>query len=664
SARRVLQIANGVDVGRFSNRAASRIRGEFDIPPRTLLIAMIARLIGTKGQDTLIRAFAGVAERYPDAMLMLVGDGPAKARYQHLAAELGVADKVLFTGYRTDVPDILAAIDVFAFTSLFEAMPYAVLEAMASGTPVVASAIGGITEIIDDGVNSFLVPAGDVAATTDRLLILAGDLPLRTAMGERAHRRIVEHYNLDQTVQQTVGVYTQMLMAGRNSLRKLIPLLLLVGDALLVNLAIFFGFLLRFGGEIPSINLLEYTQNALWITVLQVVVFKFFKLYEAERRTFFKSLIIPQATKAISLLFILIIFIRWLGQQLFDFPRSVTLIAWLISVVLITIWHLIIARTFYLPVFYRRVLIAGPREQAGQFQAAVRAKPHLNYEIIGYVNDLPAEPPGDEPGLPYLGSMNKIPKIVSEHRVDSVIAIHQNTWRSAMIEDLLDAGMHNVEVSFLPELYDMMIGKTNFQLLADIPLVTFPPRTNDGPVGWIKRLLEISLSLVLLVLTSPLFILFGLMLRGLGVSPLLCKQPRLGKQQRYFHLYRFNLDHPALTNRSPAGIIRLLLHGLTRYRLDGLPQLLNILNGTMSFIGPQAEKPELATTYMTRDSAYRQRFRVKPGVIGLAQVNNAYDTGDRITLMYDLMYIYNNSIFRDLMILRDSLRRVMRVPRF
>jgi glycosyltransferase involved in cell wall biosynthesis len=154
-ARRIRLIPNGVDAARFTRRPAAG-------PLRR--IAMVANLRREKGHDVLIDAAPAILAAHPDAEFVLAGDGPEAAALAARARTRGVADRVVFLGATRDVPEVLAGSDVFVLPSRSEALPNAVIEAMAAGLPVVASEVGGIPELIAQGVTGLLVAPGDPPA--------------------------------------------------------------------------------------------------------------------------------------------------------------------------------------------------------------------------------------------------------------------------------------------------------------------------------------------------------------------------------------------------------------------------------------------------------------------------------------------------------------------
>lgn len=161
-------VHNGIEVDRFlRNRAETRaqLEREFDIPAGAKLAVTVSVLRAAKGVEVLLEA----VERVPGVYFLIVGDGPKRAEWQALALSNGTAERVRWAGYRSDVETILAGCDLFVHPSLDDAFPTVLLEAMAAGLPVVASRVGGIPEIVEDGVTGILFPPGDAAALANAI---------------------------------------------------------------------------------------------------------------------------------------------------------------------------------------------------------------------------------------------------------------------------------------------------------------------------------------------------------------------------------------------------------------------------------------------------------------------------------------------------------------
>jgi glycosyltransferase involved in cell wall biosynthesis len=214
-ARRPIEvIENGIELGRYEGpRDRRALRERLGLDPDRRYIANVARLHPIKDQAMLLRAFAAVAAARPDVDLMLVGDGALRGALGLLAEELGVAARVRFLGVRSDVPEVLAAVDVFALTSICEAASLTLLEAMASALPVVATAVGGTPEIVRDGRDGMLVPRGDAHAAASALLRLLNDPEAASAMGASARARVRERYQLARTIDTYMELYRRL--AGR-----------------------------------------------------------------------------------------------------------------------------------------------------------------------------------------------------------------------------------------------------------------------------------------------------------------------------------------------------------------------------------------------------------------------------------------------------------------
>ena len=195
--RKVFVIPNGLDAAHVVARTPrARLRN----------LVMVANLRAEKGHDVLIDAAVDVLRQFPDARFNLVGAGPELDRLRAYAATRGVAHAVTFAGHCDDVPARLGEADVFVLPSRSEAFPNAVLEAMAAGLPIVASATGGILELISDGQTGLLAPPGDPAALAERLCRVLADTAFAARLGEAARLEAHARYSFDRMV----GAFEQL----------------------------------------------------------------------------------------------------------------------------------------------------------------------------------------------------------------------------------------------------------------------------------------------------------------------------------------------------------------------------------------------------------------------------------------------------------------------
>lgn len=207
---RVTVIPNGVDTERFAPLPdTASVRAELGISPTAPVVGIVAALRPEKNHELFLHMAARVVRELPSARFLIVGNGPCCESIVRLTQQLGITDHIIFTGSRSDVPRVLAAMDVFALTSRMEANPLSILEAMSVGRPVVATNVGSIHEAVAEGQTGFLVTPGDAFQFADRVLRLLND-PLRShAMGAAARERVLRRWS----IQSMVTGYEQLIEA-------------------------------------------------------------------------------------------------------------------------------------------------------------------------------------------------------------------------------------------------------------------------------------------------------------------------------------------------------------------------------------------------------------------------------------------------------------------
>jgi glycosyltransferase involved in cell wall biosynthesis len=212
--RKAWVLPNGIDTGRFADhRARAAVRAEYGIPEQAPVIGSVGRLIEIKRPDWLIRAFAGVRQSLVDAHLLLVGDGPLTGLLRDLAAELGLGACVHFAGFQAEPEHFFQAFDVFALASRSEGMPLALLEAWASGLPVVATRVGGLPELVEEGTTGLLVDAGDLDALIRALRALLDHPDQARFLGAAGRARVESAFSLRRMAEGYDRHYRQVLSA-------------------------------------------------------------------------------------------------------------------------------------------------------------------------------------------------------------------------------------------------------------------------------------------------------------------------------------------------------------------------------------------------------------------------------------------------------------------
>jgi glycosyltransferase involved in cell wall biosynthesis len=205
-------IPNGVPVATFSTPSVPRQvwRERQGIPQAAVVFTCVARLSAQKNVGALVQALAALRGRR-EAMLLLCGDGEEQGQLEAEARRLGVAERVRFLGSRADVPEVLCASDVFVLPSLYEGHPLSVMEAMAAGRPVIATAVGGVPELVRPEQTGLLVPPGDVAALAAAMERLAGSQEERERLGRRGARLAAELFDVSKMADAYDRLYQSLL---------------------------------------------------------------------------------------------------------------------------------------------------------------------------------------------------------------------------------------------------------------------------------------------------------------------------------------------------------------------------------------------------------------------------------------------------------------------
>jgi sugar transferase (PEP-CTERM/EpsH1 system associated) len=218
SPDRIRVIHNGVDTKLFTPGSDLRLREQLNIPSGRLVIGTVARMVPIKDHGTLLRAAELLITKGLDIHLLLAGGGPLLESYrEYVRNSNALIDRVVFTGRSENVPDVLRAIDVFVLPSTSEGMSNTILEAMASGLPVVATGVGGNGEVVEEGQTGWLFPPGDAPALAGRLDELALDRERLRAAGKAGRQRVLKYFSLHGMVRNYENLY--MELARRNGIK-------------------------------------------------------------------------------------------------------------------------------------------------------------------------------------------------------------------------------------------------------------------------------------------------------------------------------------------------------------------------------------------------------------------------------------------------------------
>ena len=210
AADKVVVVPNGRDLSTFRPGAGrDAVRKELGLDRAVPLVGVVGRLEPQKGHAYLLEAWPSVLAEFPDARLLIVGDGSLRSRLQTRAHELAVADRIIFAGFRADVPRVLDALDILALPSLYEGMPLTAIEASAMARPVVATAVDGTPEVIREARTGRLVPPADPGALSRAIRGILRDPLGAERMGRAGRDFVLDRFALDRQVASTARVYRE-----------------------------------------------------------------------------------------------------------------------------------------------------------------------------------------------------------------------------------------------------------------------------------------------------------------------------------------------------------------------------------------------------------------------------------------------------------------------
>ena len=209
---KIAVVGNAVEPSSFDlpEAARARMRGNLGLGSQ-VLVGTVGRLVEAKAYDVLLRAAARVCAANPDVRFVVAGGGHLETDLLKLRDSLGLAERAAFLGTRDDIPEILAAVDIYVITSVREGLPVTLIEAMMAAKPIVSTSVGGIPEVLEDGSDGVLVPPGDEQALAEAILALAADRDRRRALGLKAREKAIARYSARAVLETLEARYVSIL---------------------------------------------------------------------------------------------------------------------------------------------------------------------------------------------------------------------------------------------------------------------------------------------------------------------------------------------------------------------------------------------------------------------------------------------------------------------
>jgi exopolysaccharide biosynthesis polyprenyl glycosylphosphotransferase len=392
--------------------------------------------------------------------------------------------------------------------------------------------------------------------------------------------------------------------------------------------------------------------NIVIVAAVQAFSLWFFGLYRDLER--FREPLARLLVPALGIELLTLASIYFLAQP-YSFPRSVLVLYIVSDAVLLAIWRVFLDRLFPPP--RRRALIVGTGPAANLIADTIRRHPWTGVELVGVLG----EDNDGSHGLPVLGRPEDLVGVVESRAIDEVILTPEiASWRDQLPERI-PVGF-SADLLVWPSPFETMIGRLRFRIVGDLPLLEARVRPLDGAAAFAKRAFDLLVAGALLLAMSPVLAVAALLVAGTSRGGVFYRQTRVGKDGHRFELWKLRTMHRGAEGETGAVLatpddprVTAIGRALRSARSDEIPQLWNVVQGVMSWVGPRPERPEFADRFARSISGYTLRHAARPGVTGLAQVSGEYSTEPDIKLRYDLAYLNNWSIGLDLAILLRTL---------
>lgn len=471
----------------------------------------------------------------------------------------------------------------------------------------------------------------------------------------------MEQYNSLSDLSYELGRPKQPVLIKRPQLYFMVALVMLDIGCTLVSYYLAHGILFRLLPEGQLGPFSEFVRLPFVHATILVGIFFSQRMYQRRRPIshldeFFRAIVYNTFAMLLTIAFLS------LSSPQFDYHRSFIIYAWLLNIVLVTV-----ARTIHAQLQWQaqargigddRVLVIGAGEIGQMLLQKIVNNPKLGYQAVGVIDEDNQQQVESILDVPVLGRLADIPRIIDFYQIDEVIVGIPESRSADLVHIIGLCEREKVGIRIFPDVFQIMATEVSIGDLSGLPLLTVRDVALQGWKLTLKRAVDMALSATLLVLASPFMLLIALLVKLDSPGPVFYVQERMGLDAHPFKMIKFRsmrqdaeVDGPGWTvpgdprNTKLGSIIR-------RFNLDELPQLINVLVGDMSLVGPRPERPVYVEQFRQTIPRYMDRHREKAGMTGWAQINGLRgDTSIGERTKYDLWYIENWSLALDFKII-------------
>lgn len=444
-----------------------------------------------------------------------------------------------------------------------------------------------------------------------------------------------------------LGIYAKseerkFLMTSQNEWNNAKRLIIILADVLLFNLSIIVGFMIKFGKEIPKYNFVAYEKSAIYVSVFFIFLNLLLGTYIFYNRKINDIVFVTVIGQILMTLTIMIV--TFLGRW-FTFPRSVLGYSFFTSVIILSVWRIIVYYLYIKVSNEKRLVLLG---QADQVMKSVQ-----NF-------------------MSHKNNKHKVTDVIIDNYYDNLERVIDNidiVYLSSDIDENEKIKLYQLIVKkdkkiFLDTSFkNLIMLKPNMMNFEDESIIEVSNFEIKPEENFIKRLFDIVISVVLFICTSPIMLITAILIKITSPGPIIYKQTRVTLRQREFNILKFRTmsaaaeakSGPVLSTSNDSRVTTVGKY-LRTLRIDELPQLINVIRGDMSIVGPRPERPFFVDQFNSENPNYYLRHNVRAGITGYAQVYGKYASDYNSKLNFDLLYIKNYSSLLDMKILLQTIK--------
>ena len=402
--------------------------------------------------------------------------------------------------------------------------------------------------------------------------------------------------------------------------------------------------------------------------------FGYYRTWFAQSRTDEFIAVLKTVTIGVFVIFLITFDLEKDLSHPFPLSRLIILIYWVMMVLFVGFGRILLRtvrrRLLEMGVGRRRTLIVGWGKKAKELFDRVVDAPALGYEIVGFVTQGDPTKKGRYKDVPIKGHMGKLSQIIRREAVQEVLVALPRRSERYLEEVITQCDGTPVGIKIVPDLYDVITGQVRTNQIYGFPLIEIFPQLMPTWERAVKRMYDVLVSLIFLVGFLPMWLIVGAVIRMNSKGPIFYNQKRVGKDGKLYNMIKFRsmvmgaekMTGPVWAASNDPRVTK-VGRLLRRLRLDEIPQLVNVLWGHMSLVGPRPERPFFVEKLKKTVPLYSRRLRIRPGITGWAQVKGDYDQSIehvKQKLEYDLFYLENMSLRMDLKIILNTLYVMIR----